>query len=89
MGLSYRLWLPITIFKYFSNSVECVKHKSNNFDVFLALHLFIMSNMSDNYQNKQNDAILLFKVGHMLIQIINQSILLFKGLSKHNPNLKD
>ena len=45
--------------------------------------------MSDNHENKQNDAILLFEVGHTLIQIINQSILLFKGLSKHNPNLKD
>ena len=55
----------------------------------LAMHLFIMSNMSDNHENKQNDAILLFEVGHMLIQIINRSILLFKGLSKHNPNSKD
>ena len=45
--------------------------------------------MSDNHENKQNDAILLFKVGHMLIQIINRSTLLFKGLSKHNPNSND
>ena len=45
--------------------------------------------MSDNHENKQNDAILLFEVGHTLIQIINRSILLFKGLSKHNPNSKD
>ena len=45
--------------------------------------------MSDNHENKQNDAILLFKVGHTLIQIINWSILLFKGLSKHNLNSKD
>ena len=37
----------------------------------------------------KRDAILLFEVGHMLIQIINRSILLFKGLSKHNPNSKD
>ena len=53
------------------------------------MHLFIMLNMSDNHENKQNDAILLFEVGHMLTQIINQSIVLFKGLSKHNPNSKD
>ena len=44
------------------------------------------SNMSDNHKNKQNDATLLFEVGHTLIQTINRNILLFKGLFKDNPN---
>ena len=36
--------------------------------------------MSDNHENKQNDATLLFEVGHTLIQTINQSILLSKQI---------
>ena len=57
-----------------------MSNKSNYFDVILAMHLFIRSNMLDNHENKQKDAILLFEVGHTLIQTINRSLLLSKQI---------
>ena len=65
------LWLCITVFESISNKVECVKHNNNNFDVIFVMHLFIMSNVSNNQENIQKDAILLFEVGQALIQTFN------------------
>ena len=63
-----RLFLSrhITVFEPISNKVECVKRNNNNFDVIFVMHLFIMSNMSNNHENIQKDAILLFEVGQAL-----------------------
>ena len=36
------------------------------------MHLFIMLNMSNNHENIQKDAILLFEMGQALIQTFNQ-----------------
>ena len=65
------LWLCITVSESISNKVKRVKHNKNNFDVILVMHLFIMSNVSDNHKNIQKDAILLFEVGQALIQTFN------------------
>ena len=65
------LWLCITVSESISNKVKGVEHNNNNFDVILVMHLFIMSNVSDNHENIQKDTILLFEVGQALIQIIN------------------
>ena len=54
----------------FQTQVECVEH-NNNFYVILVMHLFMMSNISDNHENTQKDTILLFEVGQTLIQTIN------------------
>ena len=62
------LWLRITVFESISNKVECVERNNNNFDVIFVMHLFIMSNVSNNHENIQKDAILIFKVGQALIQ---------------------
>ena len=53
------------VFEYFKQCQTC-RTQSNYFDVILAMHLFIRSNMWDNHENKQKDAILLFEVGHTL-----------------------
>ena len=72
------LWLCITVFEPISNKVERVECNNNNFDVIFVMHLFIMSNVSNNHENIQKDAILLFKVGQALIQTINQRKPLFE-----------
>ena len=72
------LWLHITVFEPISNKVKCVEHNNNNFDVIFVMHLFIMSNMSNNHENIQKDAILLFEMGQALIQTINQRKPLFE-----------
>ena len=72
------LWLHITVSQSISNKVKCVKHNNNNFDLILVMHLFIMSNVSDNHRNIQRDTILLFKVGQTLIQTFNQRKPLFE-----------
>ena len=72
------LWLRITVFEPISNKVECVECNNYNFDVIFVMHLFIMSNVSNNHENIQKDAILLFEVGQALIQTINRTKPLFK-----------
>ena len=47
------LWLRITVFESISNKVEHVKRNNNNFDVIFVMHLFIMSNVSNNHENIQ------------------------------------
>ena len=75
------MWLCITVFESISNKVEHVEHNNNNnFDVILVMHLFIMSNMSDNHENTQKDAILLFELGETPIQKIDQRRLLFEEI---------
>ena len=74
------LWLRITVFESISNKVECVEHNNNNFDVIFVMHLFIMSNVSNNHENIQKDAILLFEVGQALIQTFNRRKPLFEEL---------
>ena len=74
------LWLRITVFKSISNKVERVKCNNNNFDVIFVMHLFIMLNVSNNHENIQKDAILLFEVGQALIQTINRRKRLFEKL---------
>ena len=65
------LWLRITVFEPISNKVERVERNNNNFDVIFVMHLFIMSNVSNNHKNIQKDTILLFEVGQALIQTFN------------------
>ena len=65
------LWLRITVFGPISNKVKCVECNNSNFDVIFVMHLFIMSNVSNNHENIQKDTILLFEVGQALIQTIN------------------
>ena len=72
------LWLYITVFESISNKVEHVEYNNNNFDVIFVMHLFIMSNVLNNHENIQKDAILLFEVGQALIQTFNQRNLLFE-----------
>ena len=74
------LWLRITVFESISNKVKHVERNNNNFDVIFVMHLFIMLNMSNNHENIQKDAILLFEVGQALIQTFNQRKPLFKEL---------
>ena len=73
------MWLCITVFESISNKVERVK-RNNNFDVIFVMHLFIMLNVSNNHENTQKDAILLFEVGQALIQTFNQRKPLFEYL---------
>ena len=65
------LWLHITVFEPISNKVEHVERNKNNFDVIFVMHLFIMLNVSNNHENIQKDAVLLFEMGQALIQTIN------------------
>ena len=74
------LWFHITVFESISNKVEHVKCKNNNFDVIFVMHLFIMSNVSNNHENIQKDAILLFEGGQVLIQKFNRRKPLFEEL---------
>ena len=74
------LWLRITVFEPISNKVEHVKCNNNNFDIIFIMHLFIMLNVSNNHENIQKDAILLFKVGQALIQTFNRRKPLFEEL---------
>ena len=74
------LWLRITVFESISNKVERVERNNNNFDVIFVMHLFIMSNVLNNHKNIQKDAILLFEVGHSLIQTFNRRKSLFEEL---------
>ena len=66
------------VFESISNKVKRVECNNNNFDVILVMHLFIMSNMSNNHENIQKNAIFLFKVGQALIQTFNRRNPLFK-----------
>ena len=69
MASYYSIWV------YFK--VERVEY-NNNFDVILVMHLFIMLDVSNNHENIQKDAILLFEVGQALIQTFHRRKLLFE-----------
>ena len=79
--LSYYVYLylrlRITVFESISNKVKCVE-LNNNFDVIFVMHLFIMSNVLNNHENIEKDAILLFEVGQALIQTFNRRNPLFE-----------
>ena len=72
------LWLRITVFEPISNKVKRVERNNNNFDVIFVMHLFIMSNVLNNRENIQKDAILLFELGQALIQTSNRRKPLFE-----------
>ena len=74
------LWLRITVFESISNKVECVECNNKNFDFISVMHLFIISNMSNDHENIQKEAILLFEVGQALIQTFNLRKPLFEKL---------
>ena len=64
----------------FQTHVEHVEIYNNNFHVILVMHLFTCRNGQKTTKTIQTDALLLFEVGQILIQTINQRKPLFKQL---------
>ena len=60
----------VKIYRIKINTYESVEQNNSNFDVILVMCLFTMLNMLKTHKNTQKDAILLFKVGQILVQTL-------------------